>query len=181
MRISIIIMILLLFFMPRALLADVDLSIVASGTTPVAIGDTVFYDYLIANTSQQEDATGVIFSTALPIGVTFLNVSSPQGGCSPGDTIICAIPVIEIGQIATVQIDATIDDFGSYTHTAIVISDQVESNPSDNSVTVSTTLLDTRLESDGASGSCNLVLLLFIFMTRLFFANKPRQYSSGLS
>jgi len=170
----------ILFFVlfPRLSFAvTVDLNITAIGTNPLNQGDTVTYSYIVTNSSVTEDATGVIFSTALPTGLIFSSITSPEGSCSPGATIICTIPVIAKLDLATIEIKALINEFGSSTHTAIVTSDQVEANPADNSVQLSTTLTDTRLESS-AAGSCDFALVLFlILMLRFIYASKPRQIS----
>lgn len=174
MRSIIITMILSFGLVPGILLADVDLSISATGTTPQEISDTVIYTYVIENVAGPEDATGVIFSTALPSGLIFASISSPEGSCSPGDTIICTIPAIVVGDTATIQLEATLEDFGSYTHTALVGSDQIESDPDNNSVEISTSLSDTRLESASASGISSTLLLLFVVI-RLTLSGKLRQ------
>ena len=149
-------------------LADVDLVLEGTATTPTAIADTVTYEYTITNIGSDEDATNVIFTTSLPSSISFLLVASGSASCSAGDPIVCITNILEKNDSFSITIVGSINEFGSVSNIALVVSDQNDINQDDNSVEVTVSLEDTRLESNG-SGAVSIYLislLLFVVFIR---------------
>ena len=90
---------------------EADLVIVKSDDPdPVIAGETLTYTLVITNTGPS-DATGMIVTDTLPLGVTFGSATPSQGGpCDEaGGAITCNLGTVDGGNAATVTIVVTVD------------------------------------------------------------------------
>ena len=101
---------------------------------PARTGDDLTYTIIVSNTA--EPATGVIVTDTLPAGVTFVSASPTQGSCSGRGTIICSLGDLPTGAVATVMIRATAMTSGQVVNTAVLDSNEFETNTASVTTTV---------------------------------------------
>ena len=129
-------------------LADLSVSKIDSSNT-VLLGNQVTYTLTVSN-GGPSGATDVVLTDTLPAAVSFVSSDPSQGSCSGASTIICNLGTIASGNVATVVIVVTPNSTGSLANTATVDSGVADSNPSNNSDSVTTTV--------GASADLDLTL-----------------------
>src|SRR6266540_1134718 len=111
--------------------ARADLSLVkAVSPGPVQVGDTVTYDFTVANAGPQS-AEHVLLHDALPLGLTSAGFGTITGGasCSFGAarrTIDCSWASLASGTTVQVQIFMTVNQPGQLVNTATVRSDTID-------------------------------------------------------
>ena len=129
-------------------LADLSVSKIDSSNT-VLLGNQVTYTLTVSN-GGPSGATDVVLTDTLPAAVSFVSSDPSQGSCSGASTIICNLGTIASGNVAIVVIVVTPNSTGSLANTATVDSGVADSNPSNNSDSVTTTV--------GASADLDLTL-----------------------
>ena len=120
---------------------QVDLAIVKSASpNPVIAGNSLSYT-LTASDLGPSDATGVTITDTLPAGVTYASAASSQGAVSQaGGTVTVNVGNLGQGATATATILVTVNPStrGSVTNTAVISGNEPETNPANNTASVTT-------------------------------------------
>lgn len=126
-----------LILAPTAAPTDVQVTGFASNGGPSA-GSFLAYVFQVKNGGPQI-APNVTFSDTLPDGFSILNALSTSGACTTNaSTVSCSIGDLGVGNQAIIVIAGRAPSVaGVYTTTASVSSDVHDTNPSNNTVTVS--------------------------------------------
>lgn len=110
---------------------------------PVAEGETLTYTIAVNNTGP-DTATNVVVTDTLPLAVTYNTATSTQGSCTQaGRTVTCDLGALTSGEAASVTITVTPVAVGTdqtITNSAVVTSDETDTNPGNNSQTEQTTV-----------------------------------------
>jgi uncharacterized repeat protein (TIGR01451 family) len=114
---------------------DLSTSMSASVTSS-STGGEITYSIQVKNNGP-ERASGVVLSDAIPAGTKLVSASSSQGACDAA--VSCAIGVLPSGAGAGLTIKVTAG-FGTVSNTATVSSKALDTNPSNDSATTSTSL-----------------------------------------
>lgn len=91
--------------LPVTVVPNANLAIgIVDRPSPVWLGDNLVY--LIGITNQgPSDATSVIVTNQLPVGITFVSATTSQGGCArSGDTVRCDLGTISANASASIAI-----------------------------------------------------------------------------
>jgi uncharacterized repeat protein (TIGR01451 family) len=99
-----------------------------------AIGDQVTYTILVENLDPANTASGVVVNDQLPVG--FAYVSDDSGGSYDEGTGVWDVGSLASGATATLEITAERQASGPYTNTASVSHNGTDSNPSNDSSSV---------------------------------------------
>ncbi|HEY3025348.1 MAG TPA: PQQ-dependent sugar dehydrogenase [Pyrinomonadaceae bacterium] len=119
--------------------ADLSLEKTAS-PNPAIVMANLTYRITVTNHGPSP-ATAVTVNDTLPGGVTFVSATPTQGNpCSGTTTVNCILGNIAQGGVATVSIVVIPQAAGQLTNTASVTAAESDSNASDNSTTVMTTV-----------------------------------------
>ncbi len=97
----------------------------------VSVGATFTYELTI-NNAGPDDATGVVVTDSLPVGLTLLAVTSSQGDCSGTETITCNLGALANGATATVTITVQADSTGQLVNEASVTAETADLDDSNN-------------------------------------------------
>jgi uncharacterized repeat protein (TIGR01451 family) len=118
------------------LVSPVDLSVaVTPSVSTIQIGQSLTYTIQVANAGPAT-ATNVIFTDDLPANFTISSITSSQGALtSSGSTISGNIGSLASGGSATITIVVTPTVVETAVNTATVTSDDLDTNPSNNTVT----------------------------------------------
>jgi uncharacterized repeat protein (TIGR01451 family) len=157
---------------PGAPLATADLSIFKEASAePVSTGSTFHY-YVTVFNDGPDDATSVFMTDTLPPGVTAGVVSPSQGSCAPPTgTVTCNLGTLPTFEIATIDIEVTAPPTtGTITNTASVTSGVPDPDPTYNTATVDTTVVEPGAdlavtgfaEPDPAATNAPLTYTLFV-------------------
>jgi uncharacterized repeat protein (TIGR01451 family) len=111
------------------------------GPDPVDVGKQITYTIRARNNGTL-NATGVTVTDTLPASVSYVSATTSRGTCfqSVPGTVTCTVGALAVGQNADIKIIVTANASGTITDTASVQSDQIDSNPADNSATTTTTV-----------------------------------------
>ena len=120
-------------------LADVALAMTASPAS-VPLGDDLTYNLTVTNNGPST-ASDVQVTDALPAGVNYVSAVSSQGSCSGTSTVIGSLGSLASGATATVTIVVHPTAENTYLNTASLTSSSADPNQTNNSATVSTTVL----------------------------------------
>jgi uncharacterized repeat protein (TIGR01451 family) len=108
---------------------------------PAVTGQTLTYRAVISNQGPS-DATGVTFTDLLPSGVSFVSALASQGSCNlTGRRVSCNLGGLPVGATATVNLSVSPTSAGQLVNSASVSADEVESVLSNNSATLTTTVV----------------------------------------
>lgn len=120
-----------------------DLSIVKSGLPdPVIINNPLNYTLIVANAGLA-DATGVVVTDTLPAGVTYGSAIASQGSCSQAAGVVsCNIGGLVRNATATITIEVTPTQVGILSNTAVVAGNEGDPDPSNNSSTIETDVVN---------------------------------------
>lgn len=131
----------------------------------VGDGEPIVFTIVTKNAGSL-DAYGVAVSDSLPPALGVTSVATDTGTCSGSDEIVCELGVLNVGAEATITIETTPVAAGIATNTAVVAGQIGESNPADNTASVTITATDppgtgsgTGGDSGGDGGGCALVRL----------------------
>jgi uncharacterized repeat protein (TIGR01451 family) len=105
---------------------------------PVQVGTNLTYR-LVAFNAGPADAIGVQVTDTLP-SVTLVSVTSTQGTCNGTSTIVCSIGALSAGTSATITVVVQPQAIGTISNTATVMADQPDPNPTNNAMTIVTTV-----------------------------------------
>jgi uncharacterized repeat protein (TIGR01451 family) len=122
--------------------SSADMAIVKTATpNPVTEGTPLTYTLTVTN-GGPASATTVTVQDALPSTVMYLGYTSTQGTCSEaGGTVTCQIGTMANGATVMVTILTLPEQPGMITNTATVTADQTDPNPSNNSSSISVTVV----------------------------------------
>ncbi len=99
------------------------------------IGAQITFTFGLTNLGP-DTATGVIFTDALPAGLSFVSANSSQGAYSNnGAAVTCALGTLTNGAAATVTITAVASASGTWTNSATVSSSTLETAANNNTAT----------------------------------------------
>ncbi len=129
--------------------AGADLALQFSADEAVVAGRTLTYTVHITNNGPWQ-ATGVVINDVLPVGLTFLSVTSPQGsGCANGQRGIlsCVLGELDSGDTVTVAIEVLVDSkvSGTITNTVTVLAQEFDVDLSNNTAVEAVTV---KVEAD---------------------------------
>jgi uncharacterized repeat protein (TIGR01451 family) len=119
---------------------DIQLSGSAQNGGP-AVGSSDTYTFQVKN-AQTPTASGVVFTDTLPSTLKFVSASSNLGTCtgpasgSLGGTVTCSADSLANGQQEVITISVIVPTAGSIANTGSVTFNGTDSNPANNSVTV---------------------------------------------
>ena len=126
-----------------------DLSVTGMGAPdPVLQGNQLTYTIDITNNGP-DPALNVTLTDELPAGMGYVQATPSQGGCSEvGGTVTCLLDILADGASATVTVTVTAITLGNWSNAVSVIADEVDSNMTDNEVTLDSTVLPDQ-DGDG--------------------------------
>ena len=124
-------------------IADLGLTKVVDDSTP-NLGQTVNFTVTLSNNGPN-DATSVVVTDVLPAGLAFVS-STPSVGTYTSGTGVWAVGALANGANATLGLAATVTTTGTFNNTASITgSDTADSDPSNNSASVSLTTQEADL------------------------------------
>jgi uncharacterized repeat protein (TIGR01451 family) len=109
---------------------------------PVVVNNNLSYTVNVTNLGLLT-GTGVTLTDTLPAGVTFVSATPSQGSCAEeGGTVTCALGDLASSAAATVEVVVTPTATGEISNTASVTGNETDSDPSNNTATQLTTVID---------------------------------------
>ena len=116
-----------------------DLSISkADDPDPVLVGDVLTYTLAVTNDGPST-STAVALTDALPSSVALVSVTSTAGTCTEsGGGVTCSLGSLAVGETVTSTVVVIPTATGVITNTASVSGDELDPDPSDNTVTQTT-------------------------------------------
>lgn len=138
------------FFIPTD---DLSLAL-SSNPETVTVGQNVTYMLTVTNNDTQVTATGLTLTDTLPSGMNLVSVNSATGTCnSSSGAVTCTLAGLAPQATWQPSIAVTATSTGSIKDSASVSASQVDSNPANNSASVTTTVnAVTPPSSGGGSG-----------------------------
>jgi uncharacterized repeat protein (TIGR01451 family) len=121
--------------------SSVDVSIDKSGPATALQGEDISYTLTVTN-SGPDAATDVQLIDTLPAGTTFVSLtrdSGPAASCT-FPPAACTIPILGNGQTGVFTLVVHVDQTGTLTNSVTVTTESFESDPSNNSDSVETTV-----------------------------------------
>lgn len=116
--------------------ADLALTLTANPSTAV-VNSNVIYTMTVSN-SGPSIATGVVVNSALPPGVTVVSTTSTQGTfAQEGSSLVCTIGALAPGNGAVIHVVVQTANLGTMLVTATAAGAQPDTNPANNSASVS--------------------------------------------
>ncbi|HEU6445091.1 MAG TPA: DUF11 domain-containing protein, partial [Gaiellaceae bacterium] len=93
---------------------------------------------IVVGNNGPDAATQVTLADPLPVGTTFVSVSTTQGSCTGGAVITCNLGTIPKGGTVTITLVVTARQSGVITNTVTVVGKEPESNTANNQATATT-------------------------------------------
>ncbi len=112
----------------------------SSSTSAVQVRKDV--TYTIGVNSGQNPALGVSVTDVLPSGVTLLSVSSTRGTCGGSTTVVCNLGDLPAGDLEKITLTVHMSAAGNLTNTATLSVSSPDSNPDNNTSSVTTQVFD---------------------------------------
>ena len=142
--------------------ADLQLDKTSDAAGPVDPGDSVVYTLTVTNNGPA-DATGVVVTDTLPMGVTY--VSDDCGGSEAGGVFTWNVGALANGANAACNVTVTVDAGagGDLVNMASVTADNSDPTPANNSASTTVTVGGAsvlEIPTLGAAGLALLALLL---------------------
>ena len=123
-----------------ALAPSADLMIsTTAGATSVTLGSSVTFTLTVANNGLT-GATGVVVTDTLPVGLSFVSVSTTQGACTSAATITCNVGALAKNASARVTLVTRTTATGIIRNTASVRATELDPNPANNASTAAITV-----------------------------------------
>jgi uncharacterized repeat protein (TIGR01451 family) len=120
--------------------ADLSLTQVASSDT-VSAGTAISYILRVGNQGPWT-ASGILVSNPLPANSIFLSATSSQGSCLfTNGALLCSLGTLANEATATVTLNLKSTATGAITNVAIVSGNEGDSDPANNSTTLTTTVV----------------------------------------
>jgi aldose sugar dehydrogenase len=120
-----------------------DLSLTKTASpSPVQAITTLTYSMNVLNHGPTVVATGVRVTDTLPPGVTLVSATATQGTCSGTDTVICDLGTLTVGGGVAVTIVVMPQATGELSNTATVSGNELDPNPSNNTATAVTLVVE---------------------------------------
>lgn len=146
------------------IVSSADLSIAKTGPSSVAQGATFSYT-LAVHAGGPLNSTGITVTDTLPLGVTYVSVTTSAGSCSQsGGIVTCNITSLSNGSNATITITVTAGSPAIVTNTAVAAGNEPDPNIANNTSSVTTTITypsSVKLESFNALSVPAGVLLVW--------------------
>lgn len=128
------------FAIARFLGDTADLSLAKSAdTSSPNLGENVTYTLTVANAGPDASG-GIVLTDPLPTGLSFVSVTSSQGTCEGGATVVCDLDSIDNGGSATVTVVATVTEMGEIVNTATIDPGQAVNTGSTSNLRASATV-----------------------------------------
>jgi uncharacterized repeat protein (TIGR01451 family) len=117
----------------------IDLAVTKVDTPdPATLNGQITYTMVVTNNGP-DTATGVTAADPLPVGTSFVSVSSTQGSCANnGGLIQCSIGTLAKGASATITLVVTATQTGTITNEVTVVGKEAESNTANNRASATT-------------------------------------------
>ncbi len=123
-----------------AKVADLSVTGSVSPASGAAAGDVLLYSFIVSNAGPNA-AANVLFSNALPAGVTIVGAFPSQGSCVVSNGyVLCALDFLTSNSVATVDFKTVAGVGGTLTNAATVSSQEPDSIIANNTVSVVTTI-----------------------------------------
>ena len=126
-----------------ATVSSVDVSVVKTGPATVTANDNISYGITVSNAGP-DLATGITLRDALPPGTTFVSItrnSGPASSCAlEGNAVVCSNLALAVNQSATFTLVLDPGANSQVTNTATVTSELFDTDPPDNTSSVTTTV-----------------------------------------
>lgn len=121
---------------------QIDLTITKSDSPdPVRVGEELTYTVTVVNNGPAA-ATDAELTDTLPLEAVYLSASSTKGSCSEaGGVVTCNLTTIGNGETVTATIAVMPNTAGNICNSAVISANEIDSNPSDNTVIECTTVL----------------------------------------
>jgi len=133
------------------MLADLQIAMTTSSDTVVSGNDLT---YTVTVTNNGPDATyDVVVTDTLPAEVDFVSSTPSQGTCTGTDIVTCNLGSLGSGANASISIIVTPGSAGSIVNNAAVTGRITDTDPSNNSSELTTTVSPQDLGSGGGGGS----------------------------
>jgi uncharacterized repeat protein (TIGR01451 family) len=125
-----------------------DLGITGSDSPdPAIVGDLLTYTLVVANAGPGS-ANGLVLTTILPNGTTFVSANTGGGSCTGTTTVSCGAVTLAQGATWTVTIVVSLDHDGTMVLNSNIGSDTQDPTPANNSLVMSTVV------NPRATGTC---------------------------
>jgi uncharacterized repeat protein (TIGR01451 family) len=118
--------------------ANLALTKTASPNPAIALANLT-YRITVTNNGPSP-ATNVTMTDNLPSGVTFVSATPTQGSCSGTSTVTCSLGSMSRGALVVVNVLITPQSPGQLSNSASVSASETDSDTSDNSATIQTTV-----------------------------------------
>jgi uncharacterized repeat protein (TIGR01451 family) len=154
-----------------------DMSVTATGTAAVHVGDAVSYT-LVATNVGPNVAPAAQLSFQLAVGLTPGTVSSADATCTSGASgqVTCNLNDLAVAKAVTVTVNATAAALGMQTSTAAVISGAVDLVRANNSASATTTVsaVPTPPPANSGGGGGDLSLYEVLALALIFLGSLLR-------
>ena len=104
---------------------------------PVQLNGQLTYTIVVGNNGP-DAATQVTLADPLPVGTSFVSVSTTQGTCTGGVLISCDLGTVPAGSTVTITLVVTALESGVLTNTVTVVGKEPEPNTANNTATART-------------------------------------------
>jgi uncharacterized repeat protein (TIGR01451 family) len=104
---------------------------------PVQLNGRLTYTIVVGNNGP-DAATEVTLADPLPVGTTFVSVSTTKGTCTGGALITCSLGTVAKGETVTITLVVTANKAGTISNTVTVVGKEPESNTANNRATAPT-------------------------------------------